>query len=258
MIDIRKSEVTTYDLNNLTYQWEYANQQPGVDLTTTTVDVQRSETPDFSEFETIAAGLNANNTVTYTDTLLSGVITRRYNNIFYRARFVQSDGHETITEPRFLTRQLNKGARKILFKENRILRLRGIPCYIFKRKSYGQPCTECFDDTLGVQLESNCSTCYNTRIVGGYYPAIQQNAFLTEAPDRNTINRFGEFNPGQLMFSITSYPDLAPKDLVVDHLNRRWWIRNVRNTSLYGFVVNQDAALDLVDHNDVVYDLPVT
>ena len=249
--------VFTYDLNSLTFEWEYEAQPPGVDLTTTTVDIQRSETDDFSTYSTIAAGLNANNNLSYTDTALSGVVTRRYNTFNYRARFVELDGEETISDISWITQPLYLPAKDIIRRKDNILRLRGIPVYYLKRKSFGQPCTDCYDPIMDVQVDGNCSTCYNTRFVGGYYSAISLKAFMTETPDINLVNRFGEFNPGQMLFSVTSYPKLGVNDLVVDHLNRRWWVTNVRNASYRGHVITQDAVLTLADHNDVVYDVGV-
>lgn len=258
MIAIKSVNVNTLDLKSLTFSWEYEVQPPGVDLGTTTVDIQRSESDDFSEYTTIAAGLNANNYTSYTDTLLSGVVTNRYKDINYRARFVELGGYETISDVAWLTTDVSLSAKEIIRRKNLILNRRGLSCYYLKKKNFGVKCTECFDEIMEMQITGNCLTCYNTRFEGGFYQPINIKAFMTQTPDINMINRFGEINPGQMMFSIAAYPNLAVNDVIVDHLNRRWYVTRINNVSLRGHIISQDAVLSLIDHNDVIYEYEIS
>ena len=258
MIGTKNLQVSTYDFNSLTFSWEYEHLPPGVDLTTSTIDIQRSESSDFSTYETIVQGLVANSYNSYTDALLSGVITQRYKDMNYRLRLVEDSGTETLSEKAWLTSTPSIKAKDILRRKNLILRLRGIPVYFLKKMNYGQPCSDCYDVVMDIQVDGNCSTCYNTRYVGGYYAPISLNAFITETPDINIVNRFGEFNPGQLIFSVAAYPELSVNDVIVDAKNKRWWINQIRNVSYRGYVVSQDATLSLVDRNDVLYDFDIT
>lgn len=257
-ITTKNLKVSTYDFESLTVSWEYEHQPPGVDLTTSTVEVQRSESADFSTYEIIANGLNANNTTNYTDINLSGVLTHRYNDMNYRVVFTEVTGTETTTQKVFLLQSITPKAKEIIRRKNLILRKRGLPVFFLKKKTYGQPCTSCYDELTGAQVTGNCSVCYNTGFIGGYYSPVSLKAFLTQTPDINVVNRFGEFNPGQMVFSIASYPELSVNDVVVDHQNRRWWINQIRNVSYRGYIVSQDATMSLVDHNDVIYDFAVT
>lgn len=258
MIGIRSITVNTYDLDSLTVVWEYEHSQPGVDLSSTTIDIQRSESDDFSNYTTIAAGLAADSYDEYTDSLLSGVITRRYNDMNYRVRFVEPTGAETITDIVWLTDPINLRAKDIIRRKNIVLGLHGRDLVYFKRKTHGPQCTECIDEILETQTTGNCTTCYNTGFTGGFYSQIAFKGFITSSPDINTVDRFGEVNPGQVVLSIAAYPRIAVNDVIVDMRNRRWWVSRVANVRHKDFTVSQDAVLSLVDHNDAVYDLVVT
>jgi len=126
----------------------------------------------------------------------------------YRLKFVETDGIETISDKTWLIEPISIKAKEIVREKNLILRLRGLQTYHLKKMNYGQPCTDCFDEIMSMQVDGNCTTCYNTRFIGGYYSPVSTKAFMTQTPDINTINRFGEFNPGQVIYSISAYPEL--------------------------------------------------
>ena len=257
MIGIKSTTVNTYDLNSLTVSWEYEHLAPGIDLSSTTIDVQRSEAEDFSSYETVAAGLNASVVEEYTDYILSGIITRRYTDINYRLRFVEATGEETLSSVAWLTQPINLRARDIIRRKNLVLGLHGRTLYFFRRLVSGIPCTVCRDAIMDVQIDGNCTTCYNTGIVGGFASSILFKGFTTSTPDVNLVNRFGEFNPGQMILSTSSTPRLSVNDVIVDEKNRRWWITRINNISHKEYVVSQDAVLTLIDHNDVVYEVSI-
>jgi hypothetical protein len=118
MIGIRNIYVETYDFNSLTVNWEYEVQQPGIVLSTTTVDIQRSESDNFSTISTVAAGLSANNTTSYTDATLSGILTNRYKDINYRLRFVESNGALTLSKIVWLDGDVSLPAKEIIRRKN--------------------------------------------------------------------------------------------------------------------------------------------
>jgi len=65
-------------------------------------------------------------------------------------------------------------AKEIIRKESMLLRKRtGTRGWLLKRRYFGDPCPVCTDPVTGEINRSNCVTCYNTGITGGYFSPIE-------------------------------------------------------------------------------------
>jgi hypothetical protein len=48
----------------------------------------------------------------------------------------------------------------------------GVKSYIFKRKTYGKRCPQCWDYKAEKVVKDHCENCFGTSFEGGYFPAI--------------------------------------------------------------------------------------
>ena len=69
---------------------------------------------------------------------------------------------------------------------------------------------------------------------------------------------FGEFMPSDALVNMMSFPPLGPRDVIVDNINRRWLIRQVRTVEKSGVVIEQSAQISLISPDDFVYQISVT
>jgi hypothetical protein len=58
-----------------------------------------------------------------------------------------------------------------LFRKSRLLyqRYNGMPCFLLKRKRFGEQCSHCKEFLTGAATDSNCVYCVGTGIDGGYF-----------------------------------------------------------------------------------------
>lgn len=66
-------------------------------------------------------------------------------------------------------------AKEIIRKEHLVLRKRaGTKGWLMKRREWGDPCPTCVDPATGQIIDTaNCTDCYGTGIIGGYYTPIE-------------------------------------------------------------------------------------
>jgi hypothetical protein len=162
------------------------------------------------------------------------------NNNAYRVVLV--DGSETyISTPAFsngyLTWNELKILRSILRQEyKRLTSLPvGIDGWLLRRRHWGTACTACTDfDLSNAVVNSSCTTCYGTGIVGGYYNAYAyymefvkgEKSELTEKPPFGTEDNIVRQGRG------VAYPLITGYDIWVSaKTDDRYLIRTVQTVA---------------------------
>lgn len=134
----------------------------------------------------------------------------------------------------------------------------GVPAMIFKKRHDGVYCPSCWDKILKRVTKSNCTVCYGTGRLDGYYPPID--AWMSFEPDPKVeqVVEWGRRQSNQLDIQFTNYPLLAPGDMIVElQPNRYYRVSNVRSPEKSRNTMLQIARIDGIYMSDVEYKLEI-
>jgi hypothetical protein len=185
--------------------------------------------------------LNPDDPVTDDNTYVD---TKLYNydltqNLYYRV-VLSLDGTEYTSPPVSVYGGLSlyesKVANLILTKELEKFKSEGSGTegYLLKRRVWGMPCTSCKDYDLDAVIQSRCTLCYGTGIIGGYFNGFPfYMSFQADAPKQE------ELRPGSGLVDVRisqarciAYPIVEPYDVwVAKNSNRRYVIRQVQTVA---------------------------
>lgn len=99
----------------------------------------------------------------------------------------------------------------------------GTPCLAFRRKLHAPDCPVCIDPIQRKPTKSNCKECFATGKVGGYYqPADLWIDFQPDPKDTN-VQDWGRSYPSNTTAFMTNFPDLQPRDVILELRNGRMW-----------------------------------
>lgn len=134
----------------------------------------------------------------------------------------------------------------------------GVPVMIFKRRHDGTYCPNCFDLILKRVTKSNCTTCFGTGTMGGYYPPIESWMSFEPDPKVEGVVEWGKKQQSQTDIQFINYPLLSPEDIIVELKSNRFWkVESVRYPEKNRTIVLQMARLDAVGPSDVEYKILV-
>jgi hypothetical protein len=132
--------------------------------------------------------------------------------------------------------------------------------FLLQRKHNGQLCPLCYDKIRKRASDSNCSVCYSTKYVGGYYsPVTIYTSLLNSAGKTNefTINKDSEsLAPIQLW--ISNFPLIRVNDVLVDRNNDRFIVTNWQPTYKDYYLIKQIVQVQKIPKADIVYTFPIT
>jgi hypothetical protein len=132
----------------------------------------------------------------------------------------------------------------------------GAKSYVFRRKTYGERCPDCWNPIVEKALKDNCPTCIGTTFKGGYFNPYSTYLQYDPSPDSNIKTYFGKFEPIQTPAWTVSVPTIFPDDIVVR--GGTWDIHRVDNiaqTELQGNTVRQMLQLTELSKNSVEFEL---
>jgi hypothetical protein len=132
----------------------------------------------------------------------------------------------------------------------------GIKTYIFRRKSFGERCPECWSAKTEKSIKSNCKTCVGTTFKGGYFPAVSTLLQYDATPNSNIKTYFGIFEPNQISAWTIAFPEMRPDDIIIRvgdwNLYR---IERITNSELQGRTVRQIMLVTQLAKSDIEYEL---
>ena len=80
---------------------------------------------------------------------------------------------------------------------------------------------------------------------------------LNPNPKVTQIILFGEFMPSDSLMSTLRFPPMSNGDVIVDNLNKRWIVQQVRPVEKLGVVLEQIVQVSLILPSDELYTLEV-
>ena len=185
----------------------------------------------------------------------------------YRICLRTQDGQIFLSQPETalggLTRRDWRIAREITRQERQRFRYAAQDGYLLKRKVVGTFCPDCRDHQTGEVLDPDCSTCFGTGFVDGYFPPMP-----CVFADLQPTVRHEELDGGQARGTINDIVVQA-RMLGVPHLNEediwvarkqdlRWYIHRVQNISeIRGVAIVVQTELRLIPFSELIYTIDI-
>jgi hypothetical protein len=190
---------------------------------------------------------------------------------YYRVRLLQPglpDCPVITSQPTPADGHLDKrdwlSARDIVRREHLQQRkIDGTVGFLLKRKKFGVQCPTCLEWDTKEVTDSDCSICYGTGIVGGYYPGIEY-YFTLQAGMKRRLNvgqpPRGTFADMQNQGSrCVLYPKIDTRDIWVEAASDARYIIDSYTVvaQMKGLPLVAVAELRLAPATDVVYAVPI-
>lgn len=183
----------------------------------------------------------------------------KWRTLFYLLRIRDKDSNEVkefgptsqSAEPDLITLEINR-QEDLLFRE-----FIGRTCWLFPVRTFGAYCI-CFDRVSGRRTKSNCLNCYDTGFLGGYLSPILCYVQLDPSGQQATPTSFKEKQDNKTTARLISFPQVKPKDILIEVENTRWRVESMTPTQRLRSVVHQELTLKEIDKGDVEFKLPVS
>jgi hypothetical protein len=135
--------------------------------------------------------------------------------------------------------------------------------WLLKRKRWGNKCPDCKEFDTGEVLNGRCTRCWGTSFIGGFYPAVEYNTIMSNAPwvrefvrdpqisMRNGVVRYGRS---------VAYPYVDTNDIfVAKDKGDRYYVNRIQTGAEIGNVpLVVILELRLAPVTDIIYTIPLT
>ena len=140
----------------------------------------------------------------------------------------------------------------LLFRE-----FTGRPCALYSIRTFGQRCTDCYDEITGRRTVSSCKMCWNTGYLRGYYKPIL--VYIQIDPPSKNLQLQAPYvsDPSQVQARLGVYPILKPRDILVERENIRWRVASVNRTERLRSPVRQEISLVKIPRGDIEFNIPL-
>jgi hypothetical protein len=134
----------------------------------------------------------------------------------------------------------------------------GRKVWLFKRRTFGQSCTTCYDPVLAQRVAERCLDCYGTGYTRGYHNPIE--VWMQIDPPAKSQQNNG---PGIVQIVITAarmsfYPNVDPGDLIVEAENKRWEVDTVQTSERLRATVKQEITkMHQLDETSIKFRVPI-
>lgn len=91
----------------------------------------------------------------------------------------------------------------------------GVKSYLFRRRTYGERCPECWSYTTEKVIKDHCTTCFGTSFKGGYFSPAPFYMNYDSTPNATVKSSAGVTEPNQIMSWTISLPEVRPDDVIV-------------------------------------------
>lgn len=134
----------------------------------------------------------------------------------------------------------------------------GRDIFLFQRRVFGQRCPDCWDEIKSVRTISNCRTCYDTGFVAGFFRPIATRVLNANNPNKADYpDAEMRKQPAQKSFRFSAYPEVKPRDVVIDSRNDRWRANLINPSERGESLVSQVVTCARIPKSDIEYSLPL-
>jgi len=135
----------------------------------------------------------------------------------------------------------------------------GVKSYLFRKKTYGQHCPNCWDPISETVTKDRCLVCYGTSFTGGYFPPLP--VFVQYDPTPNNLQKtyFGKYEPNSISSWAVAVPEAFSDDLLLRIGDWNMYrIGPVQTTELQANPIRQIMTLTQLGKRDIENDLVKT
>lgn len=182
----------------------------------------------------------------------------KWRTLYYLLRIRDKLSDETVdvgptsqqAEPDLIALEINR-QEDLLFRE-----FIGRTCFLFPVRTFGAYCV-CYDRVTSRRTKSNCLNCYDTGFLGGFLSPIKCFVNLDPSGQQATPTPYREKQDNKTTGRLISFPQVKPKDILIEVENTRWRVESMTPTQRLRSVVHQELTLKEIDKGDVEYKLPI-
>lgn len=252
MLEIRNLKAASFDLGYMDLSWEVSPTQE--DIWEYRFVVERSES-SMGPWEQVS--LEFTDRYFFRD--ITAIKNNRYTFFYYRIKIKHqptsvekfSDVISQQAKPDLIACEVRR-LEHLLFRE-----YIGRRCFLFPRRTFGQRCPSCYDPISKQQLHDRCPTCFDTTFVRGFLDPIQIWMQFDPSPRSTELAEIMETQQENTSGRALAYPQLKPRDIIVEAENRRWRVVRVSLTERLRAPLHQELVLHALPLGDIEWELPV-
>ena len=177
---------------------------------------------------------------------------------FYKFKFINKFDSSDIIEDGPYSRFTNPNLIAKVIGEDiaRYLKLTGERIIVYKLKHHGELCPS-FDPITRIPKYSDCSVCFDTGYIGGYYYPIYTYAQFDV--DHRMLQSLGytETAIENKTLLLPNFPVLTPGDVIIRRDNSRYTVIAVNSTHIHQSQILQVTQVAEVQSKNILYQLPV-
>lgn len=132
----------------------------------------------------------------------------------------------------------------------------GVDLVVFKRKHFGEECTECYNPLTESSTKANCEECFGTGFIDGFWDPIET---IGKIDPPVKIQQFGQVQfeePINTQAHLRAFPQVKKGDVVVEVCwNNRWYVNNVQTVEHGRYPVKQLAEIKMIPRDSALYEL---
>lgn len=133
----------------------------------------------------------------------------------------------------------------------------GRACWLFKKRTFGPRCRNCWDSTLQKRTVDRCLDCFGTGVLRGYHNPIEVWVQIDPSTkmQQNNAQQIAEFVSTAARLSF--YPNVNPGDVLVEAENRRWRVQSVTLSERLRAPIKQELVMRQIEEKDLEFRLPI-
>lgn len=226
--------------------------------------VERSQTPDFTDTDAIeeisapVAFVPGQQVYEYLDITVN--LQHMWRRWYYRIRAVDADSAKSYnSDVKTWESQPKVFEEEIIARHDWLLRYEtGTPCFaLVERTAKGDHCQECWDVSLQRTTKSQCTVCYGTGRERPFYSPIL--SFIDfNPPAKVTAVQQHELQVGQTNIWWSAFPQLKPRDILVEVLSgKRWRLVRINPVGDNRTDIQHFATIEEIKPRDVEYQIAI-
>lgn len=124
-------------------------------------------------------------------------------------------------------------------------------------RTWGQRCPDCWDNVKRRRNRSNCITCFDTGLTGGFFHPQQTRCMKPPARELVALTSLFEMQPNDVVMWFNSTPRLKPRDIIIDTDGRRWRAIVVNESEKGWALTRQTIQMREISKDQVEYKIPI-
>lgn len=185
----------------------------------------------------------------------------KFANSYYKVEVIFPDNRKIISNTfswkNRRTSFVQLRANEIRRRENLLLnKFTGVDSVIYRKRSFGERCSNCWDFTAEKVVRDHCQVCFGTSFKGGYYEGFHTKIQYEPTPNNARKDYQGVVEQNTIPAWLIDIPEVDVFDIIYRIPDARLYrVDQVGNTELQTVVVRQILQLVELDKQSVEFKL---